>query len=364
MNDQKLNPRFSNICSTIFCDSFEHTDKQFYDYLCHLNYIRYFRGQREKSEQEKEHWQMYIEFRTRQYLSKLKKDFCNSFLEERKGTQEEAMDYSWKIETRIGEPFEWGIPKRSQRKKKQIILEKQQNEKNKNDTLLVDLLFKIRNKDYQCIDEIKKEQPVLFSRYYSIVREIWNELHPINPFCNSQCQVIWCFGKSGSGKTVWTNKYLRKQKWKENEVAIINPLNMTYSDRIMFELAHEKSKVLVINEVDEEFPKHNNLITFIDKNGWLNTRFGTIKNNFELIIINSLYPPERVFKCLLKEDATQILRRIYNKTFGCLVLECKANEQQLAKIKKAMDDFRFQDWYEPIVIKHQEPDYSLFEGKT
>lgn len=39
----------------------------------------------------------------------------------------------------------------------------------------------------------------------------------INP-----AKVIWVFGRSGSGKTVWTDKYLMK-KWEPEEIAIIGP---------------------------------------------------------------------------------------------------------------------------------------------
>ena len=56
-----------------------------------------------------------------------------------------------------------------------------------------------------------------------------------------------------------------------------------------------------------------------------------IQNNFELIITNSIYRPEEVFKYLGKKNAKQILRRIFNSHLKSAVYQLTANQQQLAE---------------------------------
>jgi hypothetical protein len=94
----------------------------------------------------------------------------------------------------------------------------------------------------------------------------------------------------------------------------------------------------VINEVDQNFPKNNNLILFIDQKGFLEAEKTYITNNFELIIINPIYRPEEVFAYLGKRLSGQVLRRIFNPFFSCEVYEIKTNYQQLQEIlrKKMM----------------------------
>lgn len=106
---------------------------------------------------------------------------------------------------------------------------------------------------------------------------------------------------------------------------------MFYNEKIHFQPSDEECSVLVISELDNKFPKHNNLISFIDRQTLLETRHFPIENNFELIIINSLYRPEEIFKQLGKRTAEQVLRRIFNSKNSSKVLEIKSNKEQLNK---------------------------------
>ncbi len=144
----------------------------------------------------------------------------------------------------------------------------------------------------------------------------------------------------------------------------IFPNSITYNDQIKFEIDDEKGRVLIINEVDKDFPKHNNLITFIDQRGLLTGKESRIRNNFELIIINSLYRPEKVFSYLGRRVASQVLRRIFSPFFDCKMYQIKANQRQLKSFLhrgEKMSNREFQNWYQPLITKIKEADENLIK---
>jgi hypothetical protein len=91
------------------------------------------------------------------------------------------------------------------------------------------------------------------------------------------------------------------------------------------------------------------------------TKGSHIKNNFELIIINSIHRPEEIFGYLGKKTSTQVLRRIFNPFLDCRVYQIFPNLNQLGEItnKSFNSEFDFINWYNPKVSQIGEPDYSL-----
>lgn len=68
--------------------------------------------QREKGEvQGTEHFQGYIELKAKKTLHAMRSLLERAHLEPRKGTQQQAIDYSKKEDTRIDGPWEFGTPK-------------------------------------------------------------------------------------------------------------------------------------------------------------------------------------------------------------------------------------------------------------
>jgi hypothetical protein len=152
--------------------------------------------------------------------------------------------------------------------------------------------------------------------------------------------------------------------FENSQIATISPQNMTYSDKVYFHIDYEDCKALIINEVDKNFPKHNNLISFIDRNVLLPTKGSYIRNNFELIIVNSIYPPEEVFSYLGKKISSQILRRIFDKLMDCKVFNIFPNEIQISEIKSknlSLSNLDFQKWYKPLIFVIDKPNYSLIK---
>ena len=104
---------------------------------------------------------------------------------------------------------------------------------------------------------------------------------------------------------------------------------MTYNEKVYFSLEDELCKVLLINEVDINFPRKNNLISLIDKAALLPTKGSLIRNNFELIIVNSIYRPEFIFGFLTRGESVQIFRRIFNSHTDSAVYCLTPNNEQL-----------------------------------
>lgn len=360
------NYRLSNVCITLKKDGFfkDFSEERLSKYLENLKVCNYFVFQREFSEKKGEHWQMYLEFKTRQYIVGLKKKFKGmaTYIEKTHSERKFAIEYCKKIQTRISKGFiEWGIMK----KEKKIVDEEVVKKKGKVEEIKKNIAMGKYSSFYELKNyyELKGwEEKKLEDFWERMVLENKKELI-INK--TQQCRIVWVFGKTGSGKTVWTKKYLYwKLKAKGSDVATIAPSSLSFKNTILFDKNDEGCKILVIKEVDKEFPKYNSLISFIDREDALLVNSGRhMLNNFELIVVNSIYRPEEVFGYLGKSTASQVLRRIYDKQNGSFVLEIKENEEQLKKLKRKIDPKKFIKWYKPILTVHSEPDYSLIEGE-
>lgn len=76
--------------------------------------VHYYIYQKERAPStDRDHWQGYIEFKDVKRMSEVKKVFnnCKLHLEQRKGTQEQAILYCSKEETRVEAPVQYGMPK-------------------------------------------------------------------------------------------------------------------------------------------------------------------------------------------------------------------------------------------------------------
>lgn len=305
------------------------------------------------------HFQGYIEFNVKVDAVVFKKKFELTNIQLRGGTQQEAINYVKKEESKIDSKlWEFGnlkgklttfnikdgeIPKLV--REQEVLLNR-----------------RIKENYYEKFEDIEKDFEHIYIKQTDWLKNLWNKYHPINILDLKPAKVIWIFGGSGSGKSTFTKKYLREH-YDNGDIATISPQNMTYSDKVYFDLNYEDCKVLIINEVDKKFPKYNNLISFIDRNTLLVTKGSHIRNNFDLIVINSIYRPEQVFAYLGRKEATQVIRRIFNKHIDCRVYQIFANQKQLAENKVFETDIEFQDWYKPICKEILEPNYSLIPEK-
>lgn len=80
----------------------------------HLDCVEFYVYQHEVSASNRHHWQGYMELKNRQELAKVKLILGSNtaHIEERRGTQQQAIDYSTKEDTRFAgtQPIQWGTP--------------------------------------------------------------------------------------------------------------------------------------------------------------------------------------------------------------------------------------------------------------
>lgn len=351
--------RLTNACISIKCNRFGYikTKEQFLEYLQRLGYCKKIVFEKEYSKKKEAHWQGYLKFNKVVYLTKLQKDlksYDQYSIQPKKGNEAQAIMYCKKNlndEDIDNQPIEWDEENDKERK---IKLKK--------------IVKDISDQKHQSLNEIKEKNKEINVWHEQRLNIAWeqNITEKIKKTRNLGlfCRVIWLFGESGCGKTTWTANYLYNVlKFKKEDVSIITSENSEYNERIFFYEWDENCKVLVINEVDEKFPKHNSLLKLIDKGPLKTINKRWIQNNFELIVVNSLWRPEKVFGYLGKKKSSQILRRIYDVKNKSYVLKVIANDVQLNKIKKTKTVDKFIKWYKPIVEKIKEPDYTLIKGE-
>lgn len=312
------------------------------------------------------HFQGYTEFKNKVDANAFNREFKFNDIQDRRGSQQQSIDYVKKERSKIDDKiYEFGIPKNFKARAKVDTY-------NKSDLEIpgdlkgqeVKINQRLKDNYYAEFEDIEKDFMHIFIKQKNWLKNLWNEYHPIKKLDIQPAKVIWLWGEKGSGKSTWTKRYLRSfLQYKDEDVAIISPQNLTNYDKVYFDLAYEKCKVLVLNEVDKSFPKYNNLISFIDRNTLLVTKGSHVRNNFDLIIINSIYRPEFVFSYLGRDVASQVIRRIYNKAFDCCVYHIFPNKKQQLLVENGNisfpSDAHFQDWYQPIIKKIEEPNYSL-----
>lgn len=118
-------------------------------------------------------------------------------------------------------------------------------------------------------------------------------------------QVIWIFGKSGTGKSMMS------QLLAKDYISDINDIYVTSSNRDPFE-DYQNQKVLIIEEFRNETNiSTNELLQLLDKtNGQVRagSRYNNKKIMADLIIINTIYEPKYFMN--FDEPIYQLLRRI------------------------------------------------------
>lgn len=329
------NPNVYRYAGTVWVKDFKnYTDKKFFQHLKETELFKLIAFQREYSEKKGFHWQCFLILKKRKRLIALSKMLRDAYLEKAKGTDEENLIYCQKEVSKAGSFFFW---KEEQKERKKLSKK-------------VDLelfIAAIKEKKYSWFDDLRDLSEEFFWNNRNLLKSIWNEYNPIPQIEISPCKTIWLFGKSGAGKSVWTKQYLKKHNYEDKDITNISPEQMTGMGIIYFDISHENKKVLVINEVDKEFPKYNYLISYIDRNVLLKTKGAGIRNNFELIVINSIFKPEEVFTHLEKNITEQILRRLYDQNVGCKVYEIRANLRSLQKCNK-LSGLDFLNEYRPI----------------
>ena len=142
-----------------------------------LQYIIY---QLEKGESGNRHYQGYIEFNERLRFSTVKVLLPGAHFQVRRGTQDQAIAYASKEDTRVDGPWTRGKPTRSEQGKRTDL------------ALLVEDVLK----DMSVLDVIRKDPRRI--KYISHIKALQSEL-PLRH--RPDIRFAWLYGPSGAGKT-------------------------------------------------------------------------------------------------------------------------------------------------------------------
>lgn len=306
--------------------------------------VRYCAFQYEIGQKNKTpHFQGYIELIQPKSIKKLNEEIFENKanIEKRIGSQEQAIAYvtDKTKELLVKETFEYGSPKLDY------------SAKNINNEELPDswqeqwvhLDRMIENGHYKSLKDVKEDYPYLVIRHAKEIQELIRHHQKIDGFKITPAEVIWIWGESGQGKSCYTDQLLKEQGWSGTEITYLKSDKM---NQLWFELKDEENKVLVIEEVRPQWPKYNSLLNWIDRKSPLPVKNSHIKNNFELIVINSLWDPYSLFKeaGIPNRNIIEPLRRIYDGT----VLSIRRNEELYQNLKKQLEkneiskiDFKF-----------------------
>lgn len=292
------------------------------------------------------HFQGYSEFFTRIRFTTFKNKWNFSDIQSRKGNQLQAIDYILSSETNIDKNiWEFGEKERNYHITNPGNKEIPSNFKKQ----WIHILENIENHTYKSIFDVKKDYPYVFIHHKHKLQQLINDFTVIDYYNLRPLRVVWMYGKSGSGKSTYTLAFLKKLRYKTSEITEKKASSET-EPKIWFDFEDENKKVLVIEEVRRNFPKYNDLIKIIDKKGLLPVKNSHIRNNFELLIINSLEKPEIIYKSLEPIHRKEILRRIYESLPNNLILLVKKNKKQLKTFRKGVKTSVFWKKYHPTLI--------------
>ena len=244
------------------------------EYLLSRNYNYILAGKELAPTTGKEHIHVYIQLKTPSKLSLKKLE--GAHIEQCFGSPEQNITYIKKPDTEI--IFEVGEPKLMKNKHSFPTIKE------------VEAMTK----------EERKELPV---QYYNIAKEINikedNEID-INEYFKEDIKVYYIHGPSGIGKTKKAIEIIKELGYQKfNEVKYVNG----------FWIGTGNSKVALYDDFRDSHMKASEFINFIDYNMHnLNTKYGYVKNAYQVIIITSIQDPNDIYRNL--EEKEQWLRRL------------------------------------------------------
>lgn len=222
-------------------------------------------------ESGRRHKQGYVELKEAKPLTWMKNNISKTaHLEPRMGSQDEAINYCSKIDTRFQGPFERGV-------------KKVQGKRND----LVEIQRKLKEK--VSIKVIADEHFGTYIRYYRGVhtyQQLQSEHRTTKP------QVFWRWGLTGTGKT----RYCIEK----------HPLHYM-KDGTKWWDGYDQQEAIIIDDFDGAWP-FRDLLRLLDFNAYQGqTKGGYVKVNSPFIYITCEYAPEHYWN---GNDLAQIMRRI------------------------------------------------------
>lgn len=212
---------------------------------------------------EQAHFQGYLEFNRRVDARAFNKIFNFNYFSLRQGTQQQAIDYVKKPESKLSSKlFQFGQPKNQRfigaynNSDPEIP-----NSIRKQETLIN---RRLKNNYYPKFENIEKDFEHIFIKQSKWLKELWNRYHPVEVIDEIPAKTIWIYGPSSSGKTTWTKNFFRTRNITSKQICKKKASN-SKRPKLWFELGDEDKKFLWIEEIRENFPDFNDIIQLIDK---------------------------------------------------------------------------------------------------
>ena len=237
-----------------------------------LNYI--LAGLEEAPTTGHKHIHIYLQFKKPSTLCKSKLE--GAHIEKCYGSPEQNIKYIKKPGTEI--IFEWG----------EVRLMKNQTS------------FPTIKEVKEMSKEEREELPLIYHKAIEKINTEEANNIKIDEYFKEDIKVYYLWGESGAGKTKKAIEIIKESGNKEfNEVKYCNG----------YWIGTGSARVALYDDFRDSHMKASEFINFIDYNMHnLNTKYGYIKNKYNIIIITSIQSPDEIYKNL--ESKEQWLRRI------------------------------------------------------
>jgi hypothetical protein len=129
-------------------------------------------------------------------------------------------------------------------------------------------------------------------------------------------KIFYLYGESNVGKTAYGEKLIRDLNlgYTDSDMKYITISDYS-SGALRFLLRDEGKKVLFMLEVNGRFPReYGEFTNIIERKGRLRTLGGSIRNTFEVLVIQSTIDPYTLCHKYGKDEGFQLLRRFLDRT--------------------------------------------------
>lgn len=266
-------------CGTWQDTSIEPSEKIFEDKQKHVKYLIF---QLERAPTTgKPHYQLYVEFTVRQRLSSLQKAFGQCYWQSRRGTAQSAIDYCSKTETRIQEPYIYGVPTLAV---EPLPLASNPEQPRKKVSALQIVCDKLAKGNYN-MNQLLKEHPSVFIRNHSGISKFIAATAPKRTW---KPEVIVLYGLPECGKSR-TAKELSLEYFKDEDIYKYSLLDT--SGKEWWE-NYTGQPCVIIEEMEGCKLKFERLLELIDRyDTMVPCKGGSYQFLGKLIIFTSNYPP-------------------------------------------------------------------------
>lgn len=164
-----------------------------------------------------------------------------------------------------------------------------------------------------------EDMPAIYYNTVQKIKDERNKVFTIKDF-RKQTKIYYIFGPSGVGKTNKALDIIEENKQLSETFNIVKYENNFWLG------ASETEKIALYDDFRDSHLKASEFINFIDYNKhFMNIKGGSIKNNYELIIITSVQSPYTIYKNMEDEPRKQWLRRMNIINLGKETIEEQIN---------------------------------------